>query len=94
MAEGGKLLKKMARKRAQFLASEPQIGVKFLDYIPSAAGDLSSSYHLFIGNGGTRNGLSSEVLSSLLECIDIDNKRVLVYYLWYRPSVHARGQRL
>ena len=70
MAEGGKLLKKMARKRAQFLASEPQIGVKFLDYIPSAAGDLSSSYHLFIGNGGTRNGLSSEVLSSLLECID------------------------
>ena len=69
MAEKGKLLKKIRRKQAQFLASEPEMSVRFLDKLPTSKDDLSV-YHLFIGNGGTRSGLSYEALTALLDGVD------------------------
>ena len=68
-AEKGRLLKKIRRKRAQFRASEPEMGVTFMDDIPAGAGELEN-FHLFIGNGGTRCGLGSELLAALLDGVD------------------------
>ena len=69
MALKGKLLKKIRRKQAQFQTNEPEMGVRFLDELPAITGDLSV-YHFFIGNGGTRSGLSCEVLTALLDGVD------------------------
>jgi alkylated DNA repair dioxygenase AlkB len=69
MALNGKLLKKIRRKQAQFQTNEPEMGVRFLDELPAITGDLSV-YHFFIGNGGTRSGLSCEVLTALLDGVD------------------------
>ena len=68
MAEKAKLLKKIRRKRALFQASEPEMGVGFLDELPTN-GD-SDVYHFFIGNGGTRSGLSCDALMALLDGVD------------------------
>lgn len=80
MAEWSKLLKKIRRKEAQFRASEPEMKVAFIDLEESAA-SLSESdcvsaceeikYHFFIGNGGTRNGISRELLAAILGCADV-----------------------
>ena len=84
MADKGKLLKKIRRKQAQFLASEPRMGaVTFLDSstlvhdretAAAAPSRISSSedrtYSFFIGNGGTRNGIGRELLSALLATAD------------------------
>ena len=68
MAERGKLLKKIRRKQAQFRTSELEMVVTFLDDF--SANDEVAIHHFFIGNGGIRNGLSSEVLAALLDGID------------------------
>ena len=68
-----KLLKKVRKKRAQFLASEPEMHVTFLDDTiteSSTLNPISDEYHFFIGNGGTRNGISREVLTVLLGKVD------------------------
>lgn len=81
MAERGKLLKKIRRKQAQFRASEPEMKVAFIDdsgLTESVANHADrptvsaceEMYHFFIGNGGTRNGISRELLSTILEATD------------------------
>lgn len=79
MAERGKLLKKIRRKQAQFRASEPEMKVAFIDdsgLTESVANGTDrptaeeNTYHFFIGNGGTRNGISRELLSTILEATD------------------------
>ncbi len=49
--------KKLRRKQARFLRQEPNLGVKFID---------SPSQAVFVGNGGTQNGLSHQLLLELL----------------------------
>lgn len=76
VAEQGKLLKKIRRKQAQFRAKEPEMTVTFLNASDVLTEDPTNSasfapseevtYHFFIGNGGTRNGISRELLSALL----------------------------
>lgn len=70
MAERSRLLRKMRRKQAQFRAAEPETSVKFLDDLPPPLGGEHSVYHFFVGNGGTRSGLGSDVITALLECPD------------------------
>lgn len=82
MAERGKLSKKIRRKQAQFRASEPEMKVAFIDDSgltesvangadrPTVTACEETSYHFFIGNGGTRNGISRELLSTILEDTD------------------------
>ena len=53
-----KVLKKTRRKQAQLLKQEPDLDVRFVEF-PSQA--------VFIGNGGTQNGLSHEFLVQLLK---------------------------
>lgn len=67
-----KVLRKIRRKQAQFHASEPELCVTFLDQAESLREQdaLTREYHFFIGNGGTRNGISREVLTALLGNVD------------------------
>ena len=57
MERGKKLLKKLKRKQALFLKQEPNFGINFLD---------TPSLDVYIGNGGTQNGISREVLLDVL----------------------------
>ena len=77
MEEQAKLLKKVRRKQAQYEAREPEMRVTFVEPEslatdstgPTNAGHFQT-YHLFIGNGGTQNGISRELLWTLLGTID------------------------
>ncbi len=53
-----KAVKKLRRKQAQFLKQEPHLSVNFLE---------SPSQTVFVGNGGTQNGLSPELLVELVK---------------------------
>lgn len=55
--ERRKLQKKLKRKQALFLREEPHPEVSFQE---------QPSQHVFVGNGGTQNGLGREVLLELL----------------------------
>ena len=71
MAGQGKLLKKIRKKQAQFRANEPDMAsVSFLDALPEDHNAESVAYHLFVGNGGTRNGVSREIVTALLDGVE------------------------
>lgn len=57
MAVNLKIQRKARRKQAQYLRHEPDTDIKFQE---------ESSSHLFIGNGGLKNGVSREVLEYIL----------------------------
>ena len=70
MGEQGKLSKKIKRKQAQYLARESDAGVVFIDstIVANYSSESSRNHvcHIFIGNGGTRNGVSRSLLCALL----------------------------
>ena len=70
--ERSKLLRKVRRKQTQLRTNEPEMRVTFLDACSATlpAGD-EVKYHVFVGNGGTRNGISRELLSTLLGGVDV-----------------------
>ena len=73
MADRGKLLRKTRRKQVQFRANEPEMAsnVTFLDAAALNVPDCElSTYHFFLGNGGTRNGVSRDILVALLEGVE------------------------
>ena len=72
MVEQAKLLKKVRRKQAQLRSNEPEMRVTFLDTLGAAipAGEVDAQYSLFVGNGGTKNGISRELLNALLCSVD------------------------
>lgn len=75
MEEQAKLLKKVRRKQAQHAAREPEMRVTFIEpdslaTVSTGPSTADQTYHLFIGNGGTQNGISRELLWTLLGSID------------------------
>ena len=54
--ENSKVLKKLRRKQALFLAQEPGANANFVE---------DPSHHVFIGNGGAHNAISGEIIEEL-----------------------------
>lgn len=55
--DASKVYKKVKRKQAQFLKQEPDTDLRFQE---------DPSIHIFIGNGGLKNGVPREVLEHIL----------------------------